>query len=90
MALLVLAAGMAAAPSRPVLYGYDVVAYRSLDATVNGTRGVASHAHSMETFDFTAAPPKSLGNYTFWFATDANRATFEKDPWKYAPRWGGF
>ena len=31
-----------------------------------------------------------LGSYPFWFKTAANKAIFDKDPWSYAPAWGGF
>ena len=31
-----------------------------------------------------------LGDYEFWFSTAANRARFAADPWKFAPKYGGF
>jgi hypothetical protein len=31
-----------------------------------------------------------LNNFTFHFLTAANAATFEADPWAYAPAYGGF
>jgi YHS domain-containing protein len=29
-------------------------------------------------------------NYTFLFSSEENLALFREDPWKYAPRFGGF
>lgn len=28
--------------------------------------------------------------FEFWFESAANADAFENDPWKYAPKWGGF
>ena len=80
----------ATAAAKPVLFGFDQVEYFSLPASHDGVMGSAEHAHTMESFDFTTTPPTSVGNYTFWFSTEANKAKFVADPWKYAPRWGGF
>jgi len=33
---------------------------------------------------------KTLSGYAFHFLSAANAETFAKDPWKYAPAWGGF
>jgi len=30
------------------------------------------------------------GSFEFWFKNQANRALFAKDPWQYAPKYGGF
>ncbi len=68
----------------------EQVEYFSLPASHDGVMGSAEHAHTMESFDFTSSAPQSVGNYTFWFANEANKAKFVADPWKYAPRWGGF
>jgi hypothetical protein len=62
----------------PVLGGIDMV---DLSAKTQGT-GVGSFGlpeHSA-----------TLNNFTFYFLTAANAATFEADPWTYAPAWGGF
>jgi hypothetical protein len=52
--------------------------------------GSSGYSHTVESFDFSSTPPRSVGNYTFYFKNAANLATFAADPWKYAPRWGGF
>jgi YHS domain-containing protein len=31
-----------------------------------------------------------LNGYTFGFLSQANKDTFDADPWSYAPAWGGF
>jgi hypothetical protein len=79
-----------ATATKPVLFGFDQVQYFSLPADHDGVMGSAEHAHTIESFDFTTTPPTSVGNYTFWFASEANKVKFVADPWKYAPRWGGF
>mmetsp|Transcript_15630 Transcript_15630/g.17375 ORF Transcript_15630/g.17375 Transcript_15630/m.17375 type:complete len:179 (-) Transcript_15630:27-563(-) len=61
----------------PVLKGYDVVAYFSLKPDDNGIQGSKDLA-----FNFTG--------YEFWFSTPANMALFKANPWKYAPKYGGF
>jgi|ERR1719362_146302 len=33
---------------------------------------------------------QKLNGYSFYFLTAANAATFKKNPWSYAPAWGGF
>lgn len=82
--------------ARPVLGGADVVAYhdarndwrrkRPMPAVESGQR----FSFSMNTYDYTTDPATELGPWEFWFDSEANRARFEADPWKYAPRWGGF
>lgn len=37
-----------------------------------------------------AGNPKVLANYTFYFKDSSNKAKFDADPWKFAPRFGGF
>ena len=37
-----------------------------------------------------AGNAKVPANYTFYFKDATNQAKFEKDPWSYAPRYGGF
>lgn len=61
--------------------GYDVVAYQTLAKGVPDVQGSPK---------FAAFLPTSTGNYTFWFANQANMQLFDKDPWKYAPKYGGF
>ena len=85
------ALALPAAPGpKPVLDGFDMVSYFSLPTAADGVQGSAEHSFTMESFDFTTTPPTSVGNYTFWFESEKNRAAFAKDPWLYAPRWGGF
>lgn len=61
----------------PVLSGYDVVAYFSLDEGADGVQG---------TEEFTA----TYQEYTFYFSSQDNLNQFEANPSKYAPQWGGF
>ena len=62
----------------PVLGGVDVVAYWSLPAGANATRGDAERfAYEWE-------------GYTWAFSTAANRAAFMRAPRRYAPAWGAF
>lgn len=65
------------AAAGPVLDGADVVAYRSLASGANATYGSAENA-------------ATYAGYTFYFATAANRAAFEEDPARFAPKFGGF
>lgn len=78
--------------SKPVLYGYDVVEYFSLDASANGVQGSADFAATLMTTDKNANATQKMQptNWTFYFKDAANKAAFEADPWKYAPQWGGF
>ncbi|CAM9688544.1 unnamed protein product [Choristocarpus tenellus] len=61
----------------PVLNGTDVVAYFGLNPQEKAVRGSPAHT-------------SHLGDYTFWFSTEANKKTFEGDPFRYAPQWGAF
>jgi hypothetical protein len=67
----------------PVLGGADVVAYFGLDESANATMGSSRHT-------FTLSTPSSPFNSTFWFANEANRNDFARDPARYAPAYGGF
>ena len=80
---------------RPVLGGADVVAYHDAKADWRRNRPMApvesaEFSFSLTTYDYSTEPPTALGPWDFWFGSEANRARFEADPWKYAPRWGGF
>ena len=67
--------------SGPVLSGYDVVAYHSLDA---GSDAVAGSSEFTETYG-------NHGNkYTFYFSSQKNLELFKKDPSRYLPANGGF
>jgi YHS domain-containing protein len=56
------------------LHGHDAVAYVTDGAPVTGTSEHAS----------------SHGGATYWFASAEHKATFDADPAKYAPRYGGY
>lgn len=56
------------------LHGHDAVAYVVDNAPVKGT---ADHA-------------STHGGATYWFASAEHKATFDADPAKYAPRFGGY
>ena len=81
-------AGVARASSEPVLGGYDVVAYFGLAEGTPGVKGSAQFTHDLEQLDHT--DNSTLGTYTFWFSSDANRAKFADSPYDYAPLFGGF
>lgn len=82
----------AAQGAKPVLYGFDVVAYQSLPASANGTMGTAQYSFNLTTTDESGTKGERMlpTNYTFHFASAANLAAFASDPWKYTPAWGGF
>jgi len=65
----------------PVLGGIDVVA---LGDVHKGNPPV------LGTLDFPAALPTKVGAYVFLFSSKVNQQLFIQDPWKYAPKWGGF
>ena len=80
---------------RPVLGGADVVAYHDAQNDWRQKRLMppaesARFSFWLTTYDYTTVPPTPLGPFEFWFHSAANRARFQADPWKYAPRWGGF
>ena len=53
--------------------------------------GSPAHSFNLSTADLTSRPLATpLGDYEFWFATAANKARFAADPWKFAPKYGGF
>jgi YHS domain-containing protein len=61
-------------PTGAVLHGYDPVAYFTQNAAVQGD----------------AKYKATYKGSTFYFASDANKRLFQKDPSKYAPQYGGF
>lgn len=66
-----------AAADGTVMDGADVVSYFSLEPGSGAVFGVAEH--------------ESVYNgYTFWFASEENKALFEENPLAYIPAWGGF
>ena len=80
-----------AVESKPVLGGYDVVNYFESSASVLGT---ADHAHNLTSQDCASSehPGACVDRFNseFWFASEDHRIQFASDPWKYAPRYGGF
>ncbi|CAM9626897.1 unnamed protein product [Phaeothamnion confervicola] len=65
-------------PDSPVLGGADVVAYFLGE--------VAFDSYIVGSPEHTAI----LNGFTFYFASDAHKAMFEGDPWRFAPQWGAF
>ena len=57
-----------------VLHGYDPVAYFTRNAAMKGEAKYKASCHGG----------------TYYFASDANRNLFKKDPAKYAPQYGGY
>ena len=62
----------------PVLRGVDVVAYRHL---VQGDEPIFGSP------EFSATTSK---DYTFWFASEDTLKTFQSDPARFSPQFGGF
>ena len=81
----------AASAISPVLGGYDVVNYFTDSAPAMGS---AEFAYNFTTDDCNtgAANGGCVPRFTseFWFTSTAHRDQFKADPWRYAPRWGGF
>jgi len=60
-----------------VMGGYDTVQMFKSQAGSQGVKGSSSHTATYE-------------GYTFWFSSASNLATFQDDPQKYVPAYGGF
>lgn len=75
-----------------MLGGYDMVAYHtSLSAGDLGVMGSKDFAFDLLVTDLSHGNEKmDPTNYTFLFSSAANLGLFREDPWKYAPRFGGF
>jgi YHS domain-containing protein len=70
------------ASNGPVLGGYDMVAYFSLDADADGVLGSS---------DYSSTYGSDEDNlYTFYFSTAENKALFDASPTDYLPKYGGF
>lgn len=77
------------AVGKPVIYGYDVVEYFSLDPSDAGVQGQEQYRFDLTT-DVGGGTKRLPANYTFYFKDADNRDTFIADPWKYVPAYGGF
>mmetsp|Transcript_589 Transcript_589/g.994 ORF Transcript_589/g.994 Transcript_589/m.994 type:complete len:325 (-) Transcript_589:33-1007(-) len=66
--------------ANPVLLGFDVVHYHDIPSYKEGGRGQQGSSEFAYNFH----------GYQFWFINQDNRERFMKDPWQYAPAWGGF
>ena len=60
-------------------------------------KGVAVKGHDPVAFFTVGTPVKgrselstSVNGATYWFATEENKAAFDKDPAKYEPQFGGY
>jgi len=82
-----LAGGAQRAGAMPVIGGYDVVEYFSLAPNDTGVKGVPEYAHHLTSPD---ADGTARFTYEFWFSSLANKNKFAADPWKYAPKYGGW
>jgi len=73
---------------KPVLQGYDMVAYFDRG---DAMRGNSNHNYTHTTYDYSSNPDGDvIGDYHFHFVSEENAAKFKADPWKYAPKYGGF
>ena len=76
---------------RPVMLGFDVVEYFSLDASDDGVKGSSQYSSTVtQDVSFKDAKDPINAEYTFYFKNAANKALFDANPSKYVPRWGGF
>ena len=78
-------------PRLAVLSGIDVVAYHSLAKGDHDVRGSPKHRRWLNSS--TVLPPRLRHMhptpYEFWFANEENAATFESDPFRFLPAFGG-
>lgn len=73
--------------AKPVVGGFDVVEYFSMEPTELGVLGTPEFTYNLTSPDADGSPRFT---YQFWFSTQKNREKFAADPWKYAPKYGGF
>ena len=70
-----------------VLNGYDVVFYHNTSRSQCETKtGLPRYYYNLDSNDSDGDPRL----YQFWFSSKHNRDLFANDPWKYAPKYGGF
>jgi hypothetical protein len=72
---------------KPVIGGFDVVEYFSLAPTAKGVMGSPEFAYNFTSPDADGSPRFT---HEFWFKNEDNRGKFAADPWKYAPKNGGY
>lgn len=80
--------GVCASP--PALGGYDMVAYHKLGSA---TMGSSEHTYTFVTEDCNTGNGVTCVprfHTDFHFVSKENLEAFKKDPWRYAPRYGGF
>ena len=65
-------------PDEPVMAGYDLVAYHSLNKTDDGVPGKPSIKY------------RHPNGYLYYFSTVDNKRKFMRNPNKYLPAYGGF
>lgn len=73
--------------TKPIIGGYDVVQYFSLQPTDMGVLGSPDFAYNFTSPDKDGSPRFT---HEFWFVNEGNRDKFATDPWKYAPKNGGY
>ena len=73
--------------TKPVIGGFDVVEFFSLQPGAKGVLGRPDFAHNLTSQDKDGSPRFT---YEFWFKNRENRDKFALDPWQYAPKNGGF
>jgi hypothetical protein len=78
-------------PRLAVLAGMDVVAYHSLDRGSHDLRGSPSHRRWLNS---SVVLPPELRHfhprpYEFWFANEEHANTFDTQPMRYLPAFGG-
>ena len=67
--------------------GYDVVHYFGINYnSCNSRKGKKKFSYDLHSKDEN----NETRVYQFWFATQSNLDKFSQDPWKYAPKFGGF
>ena len=75
------------AAMKPVIAGFDVVEFWNLAPTDMGVKGSPDFAANLTSPDADGSPRFV---HEFWFQNAANQEKFQADPWKYAPKFGGY
>ena len=72
-------------PNDPVMAGYDLVSYHSLENPSHDSRIARPNG-----IPGLPAIQTRYKGYVYYFSTDENLQTFLDDPDKYLPKYGGF